>query len=231
MHGGAVLDVGGLAPLSAVDYPGKLAAVVFLQGCPWECTSCRNPGLQARPAQGALCWTRVVDFLEGRRGQLDAVVFSGGEPTLQAALGKSMGQVRRMGYQVGLHTAGIYPSRLAHVLPNLDWVALDLKAPLDDYPRVTQRVIGSEAVLQSLDLLIDSGVPHEVRVRWDAQIFTGEGLLALARLLAQRGVRDFVLQLDGAAAAGGEPPPEVVAALAGIFERFAVRGTEAAACA
>jgi len=137
-----VLRVGGLTRLSASDYPGRLAAVVYCQGCAWRCGYCHNPELQ--PARGAheIPWPEVRAFLARRRGLLDAVVFSGGEPTLQRDLGDAMREVKAMGFLIGLHTAGIAPRRLAAVLPLADWVAMDAKAPFADHERVT-RVRGS----------------------------------------------------------------------------------------
>ena len=217
-----MLDVGSFSPRSSVHFPGKVAAVVSLHGCPWDCLSCDRPGLQAWPATGQVCWTTVLGELERLRGDVEAVTFTGGEPTLQAALGRGIAQVRRMGLAVGLHTAGIYPRRLAGVLPDLDWVALDVKAPLEDYPRITRRLTGAEAVLRSLDHLLARRTPHEVRTTWHPSLYPAERLLVLARSLAGRGVRDYALQLH--APGGGEdlaaPPGAVLAELGALFERF-----------
>ena len=133
----AALRVGGLAPLSATDFPGALAAVVFCQGCPWRCGYCHNPHLIERRGTRELAWPAVLEFLERRRGLLDAVVFSGGEPTVQHALPGAMRAARALGFGIGLHTAGMAPRRLAAVLPLADWVGMDIKAPFDDYPRIT----------------------------------------------------------------------------------------------
>jgi pyruvate formate lyase activating enzyme len=78
-----VLRVGGLTRLSATDYPGKLAAVVFCQGCAWRCDYCHNPELQPPRSTGEIAWPEVLAFLERRKGLLDAVVFSGGGPNQQ----------------------------------------------------------------------------------------------------------------------------------------------------
>ena len=104
------LAVAGLTPLSTCDWPGQLVATVFLQGCPLACTYCHNPLLIDPRAPGTVPWADVADLLERRRGLLDGVVFSGGEPTRQHALRAAMLEVRSLGYRVGLHTAGTYPS-------------------------------------------------------------------------------------------------------------------------
>jgi pyruvate formate lyase activating enzyme len=153
-----VLRVGGLTRCSASDYPGKLAAVVFCQGCAWRCGYCHNPEL--RPARGRqeIAWRDVIAFLERRRGLLDAVVFSGGEPTQQPGLAPAMRAVKSLGFLVGLHTAGIVPRRLAQVLPLADWVAMDAKARFADHERVTQVPGSGRRARLSADLIRASGV-------------------------------------------------------------------------
>ena len=157
------LRVGGLTPITTVDYPGELAAVVFCQGCPWRCSYCHNGHLV--PARGGemIPWAAVLSFLETRRGLLDAVVFSGGEPTLQSGLARAMGAVRDLGFKVGLHTAGPYPDRLARILPLVDWVGLDIKALPEHYPEITGVASSGVRAWRSLRLLLDAGVAHEVR--------------------------------------------------------------------
>ncbi|WP_295886335.1 anaerobic ribonucleoside-triphosphate reductase activating protein, partial [uncultured Thiohalocapsa sp.] len=100
------LRLGGLTPLTSLDYPGELAAVVYCRGCPWRCPYCHNADLQDAHGPSEPTWPEVLDFLARRRGLLDAVVFSGGEPTAQRALGAAMAEVRAMGFKVGLHTGG-----------------------------------------------------------------------------------------------------------------------------
>ena len=162
-----MLRVGGLTPLSASDYPERLAAVVFCQGCAWRCTYCHNPHLLAFRANDCLPWEEILLFLEKRRGLLDAVVFSGGEPTLQPALKEAMQDVKRLGFLVGLHTAGIAPRMLQRVLPLVDWVAMDLKSDWARHAEVT-RVAGSgERAKRSMDLIRASGVAHRFHtIQW-----------------------------------------------------------------
>ncbi len=158
-----MLRVGGLTRLSASDYPGKLAAVVFCQGCAWRCRYCHNPELQPFRNETApeIRWQEVLDFLKRRRGLLDAVVFSGGEPTLQPGLAEAMRQVKGLGYLVGLHTAGISPRRLAQVLPLVDWVALDAKAPWDRHEEVTGVHGSGRRARESARQIRESGVACE----------------------------------------------------------------------
>jgi pyruvate formate lyase activating enzyme len=156
-----VLRVGGLTPLSASDYPDKLAAVVFCQGCAWRCAYCHNPHLLAKRSGKEIPWGSVTAFLQKRKGLLDAVVFSGGEPTLQPSLPGAMHEVKALGYLVGLHTAGILPRRLKEVLPLVDWVSMDLKASWDSHSAVTQVPRSGERARESYALIRSSGVACE----------------------------------------------------------------------
>ncbi|HET7403041.1 MAG TPA: radical SAM protein, partial [Usitatibacter sp.] len=188
--------------------------------------------LQPRHLASSLPWSRVERFLEKRRGELEAVVLSGGEPTLHAALGALVERLHELGYKVGLHTAGIYPRRLAAVLPHLDWVGFDVKARFDDYVRITGRSLGGEAADESLQSVLDSGVEHEVRLTWHSSLFAPDALLEIANGLARRGVRNFALQefRPGGCRNSdltGQPleplPADVVEAIERLFTHFELR--------
>ncbi|MFT7775193.1 anaerobic ribonucleoside-triphosphate reductase activating protein [Roseateles sp.] len=190
------LAVAGLQPFSSVDFPGRLAAVVFLQGCPWRCGYCHNPGLQPRGRGAGPRWPALRDWLTRRLGRLDGVVFSGGEPSLDPALPDALDELRSMGYAVGLHTAGLAPRRLAALLPRLDWVGLDIKAAPGDaalHDRITGRRGSVRAVRESLALLQAGDVGFECRSTVHPAWFTDTDLLHLVRELAA--VPRHVLQL------------------------------------
>jgi pyruvate formate lyase activating enzyme len=194
----AGLRVGGLTPMTSIDYPGELAAVVYCQGCPWRCGYCHNGHLLPNDRPGQLSWGSVLSFLDGRRGLLDAVVFSGGEPTAQRRLASAIADVRDRGFKVGLHTAGPYPGLLARLVPLLDWVGLDIKALPDDYPEVTG-VFGSGArAWRSLRLLLDAEVSLEVRTTPHPGFDSRDYLSRLMQRLAREGVKHYVLQATDA---------------------------------
>lgn len=181
------LAVAGLQPFSSVDFPGRLAAVVFLQGCPWRCGYCHNPDLQAKGPGAGPRWPGLRDWLARRLGRLDGVVFSGGEPTLDPALPAALTELRAMGYALGLHTAGLAPKRLAPLLPLLDWVGLDIKAAPTDaalHDRITGRRGSSRAVQATLALLQDSDVDYECRSTVHPRWFGDADLLRLVNELA-----------------------------------------------
>ncbi len=128
------LAIAGLVPLSAVDWPGRLVATVFCQGCPLRCPYCQNSSILDPTVPGAVPWGDVEDLLSRRRGLLDGVVFTGGEALRQEAVLDAMARVKAEGFMVGLHTAGVYPRRLEAALGHVDWVGLDIKALPGDYP-------------------------------------------------------------------------------------------------
>jgi pyruvate formate lyase activating enzyme len=188
------LRVGGFTPLSLSDWPGQLAAVVFCQGCPWRCGYCHNPHLIPPRTAASLEWDAVLAFLERRRGLLDAVVFSGGEPLLHAGITRALDQVKSLGFKLGLHTAGAYPRRLAELLPGVDWVAMDIKAPFADYAATTGVAQSGAPALESARLILASGIAYEFRTTVHPNLLPAAQLPVLARSLAQLGVRHYALQ-------------------------------------
>jgi pyruvate formate lyase activating enzyme len=169
--------------------------VVYCQGCPWRCRYCHNPHLLPGRAAGVMAWSEVLDFLRRRRGLLDAVVFSGGEPTAQPGLAQAMRAARALGYRIGLHSAGIYQRRFAEVLPLVDWVGFDAKAPFDTaYERITGVRASGAAALESARALLASGVDCEFRTTWHAGFLSAAELDRLTRTLAELGVRRYALQ-------------------------------------
>lgn len=218
------LRIGGLTRLTSIDFPGHLAAVVFCQGCPWRCGYCHNPGLLEAGAPTTLTWEQVRMFLHTRAGLLDGVVFSGGEPTLQAALVPALAEVKAMGFSTGLHTGGMYLERLRAARPTLDWVGLDIKAPWTLYEGLTRTPGSGARAQQSLRWLLDEGVPLECRTTWHPGLFDRAALFKLADGLMEHGVKHWVLQT---CREPGSAPSNLssadLLALSERFEHFEVR--------
>ena len=230
---GRPLKVGGYTPFSTTDYPGQLAAVVFVQGCPWRCGYCHNPHLQERTRDSPLSWSALLAGLERRVGLLDAVVFCGGEATMDPALGGAIEQVRALGFKVGLETACIYPDRLKKILPALDRVGFDVKAPFDRYADITGIAGSGAPARESVEAIISSGVDYECRTTVHPAQLPPSMLMELAATLADMGVANYVLQefrATGcgdealvAAAIAGYPGEDTLAQIAPMFPRFAMR--------
>lgn len=146
-------------------------------------------------------WAEVVAFLQTRVNLLDGVVFSGGEPTMQAALTDAIAEVRALGFRIGLHTGGPNPARLAEVLPIVDWVGFDVKAPFVDYERITGVSGSGDRALESLRALVASGMPFEARTTVHPDLLGSDDLSRMSIELAAEGVRRWVVQAyrpDGA---------------------------------
>lgn len=188
------LRVGGLVPLTTLDFPDHLSCVVFCQGCAWRCRYCHNPDLIPARGKHSHSWASIVEFLQRRQGLLDAVVFSGGEATLQQALKDAMLDVKQLGFKVGLHSAGINPKALARVLPHCDWVGFDVKALAEETALITGVAGSGAANWQSLELLLNSGVAYECRstIHWD--LIDPPRLLQLAQRLSTAGVTHYAVQ-------------------------------------
>ena len=189
------MDIAGFQKNSFVDYPGKIAAVVFCGGCNFNCWYCHNRHILHGYA--VIDENEVFGFLEKRRGQIDAVVFSGGEATLQRDLCEKMKRVKDMGYLVKLDTNGSGPKALASVLSQglADYIAMDVKAPFDKYKSVTGTDIDVAAVKKSIGLLMnkpaENNFEYEFRTTCIPQ-FTPADIQNIAREIA--GARLYALQ-------------------------------------
>jgi pyruvate formate lyase activating enzyme len=227
------LRIGGFTPFTTTDYPGRLAAVVFVPGLPLALRLLPQPAPAARGGPESHAWPDLLRFLESRRGLLDAVVFSGGEPTLQGGLPDAMREAKAMGFRIGLHSAGMYPQRLARVLPLVDWIGLDVKAPRAVYPRITDTPGSGEAVFDSLRLILEAGVDYELRCTWHPELLSAADLMALSDEIRNAGADRLVIQAHRPAGCGARLP-EIGAgdreragldALTTRFRCFAVRGS------
>ena len=192
----AGIRIGGIEKFSIVDFPNKMAAVVFMQGCPWRCPFCHNVQLQSIDAETNIVWHKFIDFLEQRKGILDAVVFSGGEPLVQEGLIDAIKDVKSLGYIVGLHTGGYRPEFFKEVLELVDWVGFDIKAPLEKerYKVVTGGIANADKVLESLKMLCESGKSFECRTTCDPRFLSVEDIYTIGNKLKEMGVKEYYLQ-------------------------------------
>jgi pyruvate formate lyase activating enzyme len=187
-------QIAGFERFSTVDWPGKLVATLFAQGCPWSCTYCHNAAMQDSKVSGTVEWSTVLAHLAQRSGQLDGVVFSGGEPTRQAALIPAMQQVRSLGFGVGLHSAGAYPARLREALGFVDWLGLDIKAMPEGYQDITGKSAAGAKAWQSLEIALEWGGDLEVRLTVDPTTHTRESVLSVIKRVEAMGGPTPVLQ-------------------------------------
>ena len=158
--------INGLQKSTLIDFPKKIASIVFSQGCNFRCGYCHNPELLSlNVPKTQIPVQEVLDFLDTRRGKLDGVVITGGEPTLQSGLYDFIKEVKEMGFLVKLDSNGSNPKVLETLINDnlLDYIAMDIKAPLEKYSEITNVKINIENIKKSIELIMNSGVDYEFR--------------------------------------------------------------------
>ena len=181
------MNVQGYQKLTLLDYPGRTACTVFTGGCNLRCPFCHNAGLVRTPLAGPNLTDEVLEYLAKRRGILDGVCVTGGEPLLQPDLEDFLRKVKGMGYAVKLDTNGTLPQRLAAILAThlVDYVAMDIKSSPDGYAAATGTDADVSAVTDSLSLLRQSGIPYELRTTAVRGLHTEADFAAIGRWLGE----------------------------------------------
>lgn len=163
------MRIGGLLKFSMIDFPGRISAIVFTQGCNLNCAYCHNPELIS-PASSAIGQSEedILSYLDKRKNSLDGVVITGGEPTLQPDLAEFILKIRALGYLVKLDTNGTMPEVVQDLIDRklVDFIAMDIKAPFDKYDAICQKHIETSAVQRTMDIIRASGIEHEFRTTY-----------------------------------------------------------------
>jgi len=187
--------IGGFQRFSLIDYPDKICAIVFTQGCNFRCPYCHNPELVDPKKFGIeLKEDEILSFLGRRKGKLNAVTITGGEPLLQTDLSPFLSAIKRLGYLVKLDTNGSFPSRLKKIieLESVDYVAMDIKTSLAKYPQVIKTKIDTRKILDSIRLIMDSGLDYEFRTTIVKALFEKDDFYKIGQLI--KNARLYVLQ-------------------------------------
>ncbi|MCD6152514.1 MAG: anaerobic ribonucleoside-triphosphate reductase activating protein [Syntrophobacterales bacterium] len=189
------MKIGGLQKFSLIDYPGEICAIVFTQGCNFRCPYCHNPEL-ADPDLYEECIPEeeIFAFLKKRKGKLDAVSITGGEPTLQPDLIDFIKKIKTMGYLIKIDTNGSHPETLKTLIEDklIDYVAMDVKAPLEKYQKITMSKTNPDLIKQSIKLIKKSRVPYEFRTTIVKSQLNEKDLLSISELV--KNTRLYILQ-------------------------------------
>ncbi len=158
------MKIGGLQKCSLIDYPGKISAIIFTIGCNFRCPYCHNPELVDETAL-PLSEDEVFAFLMRRKTLLDAVTITGGEPTIHDDLIPFIKKIKKMGFLVKLDTNGTRPDVIAYVQKHalVDYIAMDIKAPLESYAHTVARPVDTSAIQESISRIIGGLIPYEFR--------------------------------------------------------------------
>ena len=190
-----MIAIGGLQKVSLIDYPGYISAIVFLQGCNFRCGYCHNPELVNPKLYGPLLQEEdILAFLEKRVGKLDAVSITGGEPTLQEGLPDFIRRIRAAGFRIKLDTNGSHAEMIKSLLEEnlLDYIAMDIKAPLHRYDRVCRVNADKDEIARSIRIIMESSIAYEFRTTLVHDLIHDDEFPAMWDLI--RGARLFVLQ-------------------------------------
>ena len=189
------MKIGYVQKTSFIDFPGKISAIVFTQGCNFRCPYCHNPEL-VDPERfcDTLFPQDVFAYLEKRKGKLDGVVITGGEPSLQAKLIPFIQKVKSLGYLVKLDTNGSHSRVIQEALRKgiIDYIAMDIKAPFEKYSRVTGSLVNITQIRKSISLIRNSGIPYEFRTTLVRPLLGPEDVIQIGKMI--KGASLYVLQ-------------------------------------
>lgn len=188
--------IGGYQKLTLIDYPGKIATTVFTVGCSFRCPFCHNPelvnGSQLTANSGLE--KDFFKFLKTRRGKLEGVCITGGEPTIQPDLLDFIGKIKKLGYLVKLDTNGSRPDVVRKIISEklVDFVAMDIKNHLKAYRKTTGELADIERIKLSVNMIMGGKVPYEFRTTAVPGIHKEEDFLKIAKWIS--GAKSYYLQ-------------------------------------
>jgi len=187
------LIIKGVQKLSLIDYPGRVACTLFTFGCNFRCPYCHNPELVVDDGTPPVPEGEVLRFLEERKGFLDGVCITGGEPTLHDDLPDFIRRVKGLGYSVKLDTNGTNPEMLRGLIVEklVDYIAMDVKAPLEKYESVVRVNVDASKIAESVEI-VRAFPEHEFRTTVVPELLRREDIVAIAEWL--RGARRFFIQ-------------------------------------
>lgn len=188
------MQIQGLQKLTLLDYPEKMAATVFLGGCDMRCPYCHNAEILDATKAGILSQEELFAFLQERKGFLDGVCVTGGEPLLHPEIGEFLGKIQQLGFLVKLDTNGSHPDRLEEVLDQglVDYVAMDVKNAPDRYQETTGVRVDLKKIDRSIRLLMEKAPDYEFRTTVTKTFHDKNSFLALAEWIS--GANAYYLQ-------------------------------------
>ncbi len=194
---GGVVDnfiIGGFQKTSLLDFPHRIACIVFTSGCNFQCGYCHNPELNIFEKTADVDLPSFFSFLENRKGKLDGVVITGGEPTLQKGLYQFAFEIKNMGFDVKLDSNGSNPELLKKMIDDklVDYVAMDIKAPFDKYHEVIKTGVPLENIKQSIDILLNGKVDYEFRTTVVKEQLSFDDFEKIGQLI--KGAKRYFLQ-------------------------------------
>ena len=189
------MEFGGLEKFTLIDYPGKIACVVYTIGCNFRCPYCHNPELVDETVETKIKESEVLDFLDKRKDLLDGVVITGGEPTMHGDdLLCFMAEIKNRGFLVKLDSNGTNPDVLREAIDKkiVDYIAMDINSPLSKYERTVGRPVDALAIKKSIQIIMFSPVEYEFRTTIVKGMLSPEDIEEIAREI--KGAKQYYLQ-------------------------------------
>lgn len=180
------MKIGGFQKFSLIDYPGKISAIIFTQGCNFRCPYCHNPELvDPQNFSDLIPEKEIFDFLKKRLGKLDAVCITGGEPTLHRDLPEFIKKIKSLGFLIKLDTNGTNPEMLHQIISKrlVDYLAMDIKAPLAKYSVITGTLVNEYHIARSIGMIENSNIEYEFRSTLVKHLLSNEDVLNMGILL------------------------------------------------
>jgi len=213
----------GLQKISLIDYPNKVASVLFTPGCNLRCPFCHNWRIVVDPKPPFLQEAGALEILESRKKYVDAVVVTGGEPSMHKELPKFLAKLKERGFLVKLDTNGFYPEVLEECLPYVDYVAMDVKTSLEKY-----RLLGASdtaGLTRSAEILKTGKVPYEFRTTVVPELLTADDVTCIGEFV--NGAKTYAFQqfvaqdtLDKRFETLKPYAPETISGFAGIMKNY-----------
>jgi pyruvate formate lyase activating enzyme len=179
----------GLQKISLIDYPDKVASVLFTPGCNLRCPFCHNWRIVVDPKPPFLQEAAALEILEARKKYVDAVVVTGGEPTMHKELPKFLAKLKQRGFMVKLDTNGFYPQVLEECLPYVDYVAVDVKTSLEKYKQLGAK--DTAGLVRSVEILKTGKVAYEFRTTAVPELVTAEEVTCIGEIVKGAKVHAF----------------------------------------
>jgi pyruvate formate lyase activating enzyme len=179
--------IGGFKKFSLNEYPQKVSAIIFLQGCNFRCTYCHNPQLvYPEQFEDSLEFEEIINFLKLKADKLEAIVITGGEPTLCPELEKMCAKIKELGYSIKINTNGTKPEVLKKLIDRklVDYISMDIKAPEDKYDLVAGCKVDIESIKKSINLLLNSKIEYDFRTTICPELNLPEDLDKIKKLIS-----------------------------------------------